>query len=55
MTNIVFNLIIVAVDRLTKDIIFILFKEVITVDKLIYIFLRNIVAEYILLEKLIIT
>ena len=39
MTNIVFDLIMVAVDKLIKDIIFILFKEAATADKLIYIFL----------------
>ena len=39
ITNIVFDLIIIAVDRLTKDIIFILFKEAATTDKLVYIFL----------------
>ena len=39
MTNVVFNLIIIAVDRLTKDIMFILFKEAATADKLVYIFL----------------
>ena len=39
MTNVIFDLIIIAVDRLTKDIIFILFKEAATVDKLIYVFL----------------
>ena len=53
MTNVVFNLIIIAVDRLIKDIIFILFKEVATADKLTYIFFRNIVTEYILKKKLI--
>ena len=37
--NIIFDLIIIAVDRLIKDIIFILFKEAATADKLIYIFL----------------
>ena len=39
MTNMVFDLIMVAVDRLTKDIIFILFKEAAIVNKLIYVFL----------------
>ena len=39
MTNVVFNLIIIVVDRLTKDIIFILFKEAAIADKLMYIFL----------------
>ena len=39
MTNVVFNLIIIAVDRLTKDIIFILFKEAATANELTYIFL----------------
>ena len=39
MTNMVFDLIIIVVDRLIKDIIFILFKEAATVDKLAYIFL----------------
>ena len=37
--NMVFDLIMVAVDRLIKDIIFILFKEAATADKLIYVFL----------------
>ena len=39
MTNIVFDLIIVVVDRLIKDIMFILFKEAATADKLVYVFL----------------
>ena len=34
MTNVVFNLIIIAVDRLINDVIFILFKEKATADKL---------------------
>ena len=53
MTNIVFDLIIIAVDRLIKDIIFILFKEAATANKLIYIFLWDILAEHALLDKLI--
>ena len=51
--NIMFDLIIVAVDRLTKDIIFIPFKEIATADELAYIFLYNILAEHALLEELI--
>ena len=51
--NVVFNSIIIAVDRLIKDVIFILFKEAATVNKLIYIFLQDILAEHILLDKLI--
>ena len=39
ITNIVFNSIMVAMDRLIKDVIFILFKEAATVNKLAYIFL----------------
>ena len=39
ITNVIFNLIMVAVDRLIKDIIFILFKEAATANKLVYIFL----------------
>ena len=39
MTNIVFDLILIAVDYLTKDIIFILFKKAATADKLAYVFL----------------
>ena len=54
ITNVVFDLIMVAVDRLIKDIIFILFKEAAIVNKLIYIFLRDILAEHVLLDKLII-
>ena len=50
--NIIFNLIIVAVDRLIRNIIFILFKEIATAEKLMCIFLRNIIAEYTLLEEL---
>ena len=51
--NVVFDLIIVVVDRLTKDIIFISFKEATIANKLIYIFLRDILAEHALLDKLI--
>ena len=54
MTNRTFNLIIIAVDRLIKDIIFILFKKIFSADKLTYIFLRNIIVEYTLLKELII-
>ena len=39
ITNVIFDLIMVVVDRLIKDIIFILFKEAATANKLIYIFL----------------
>ena len=39
ITNVVFDLIIIVMDRLIKDIIFILFKETATADKLVYIFL----------------
>ena len=39
ITNVIFDLIMVAVDRLIKDIMFILFKETATADKLVYIFL----------------
>ena len=52
--NIVFDLIIITVDRLIKNIMFILFKEVAITDELAYIFLRDILAEYILPEELII-
>ena len=52
--NVVFDLIIIAVDRLIKDIIFILFKRAATADKLAYIFLRDILAEHALPDKLII-
>ena len=53
MTNVVFDLIIVAVDRLTKDIMFILFKEAATANELTYIFLRDILAKHALPDKLI--
>ena len=53
MINVVFDLVIIVVDRLIKDIIFILFKEVATADKLAYIFLGDILAEHALLDKLI--
>ena len=53
MTNIVFDLIMIAMDRLTKDIIFILFKEAAIANKLTYIFLQNILAEHALPDKLI--
>ena len=39
MINVVFDLIIIAVDKLIKDVIFILFKEAATINKLIYVFL----------------
>ena len=48
-----FNSVIVAVDRLIKNIIFIPFKESVNADKLVYIFLRSIVLEYTLPNKLI--
>ena len=40
-------------DRLTKDIIFILFKEAATTNKLAYVFLRDILTKYALPEELI--
>ena len=52
--NVVFDSIIVAVDKLTKDVIFILFKETAITDELAYIFLQDILAEHALLDKLII-
>ena len=53
MTNIVFNLIIIAIDRLIKDVIFILFKEAATANELIYVFLQDILIKHALLDKLI--
>ena len=53
ITNVIFDSIIIIMDRLIKDIIFIPFKEAATADKLIYIFLRDIFAEHALSEKLI--
>ena len=53
MINVIFDLIMIAVDRLTKDIIFILFKEAATANELIYVFLRDVLAEHVLLDKLI--
>ena len=53
ITNMVFDSIIVAVDRLTKDVIFIPFKEIATADELAYIFLQDILAEHTLPDKLI--
>ena len=38
MINIVFDSVMVAVDRLIKNIIFILFKEAATANELVYIF-----------------
>ena len=53
MTNVVFDSIIVTVDRLTKNVMFILFKEAATADELAYIFLQDILAEHALSDKLI--
>ena len=50
----IFDSIIIAVDRLIKDIIFILFKEIATADKLAYIFLQDILTKHALPEELII-
>ena len=41
-------------DRLTKDIIFILFKKAATADKLTCVFLQDILTEHALPEELII-
>ena len=53
LTNVVYNSILVINNRLTKFIYFILYKEALNVKDLAYIFLRIVVVDYGLLDKII--
>jgi hypothetical protein len=48
-----YNLILIIIDRLIKYAYFIPYKEGLTVEELIYIFNRNIIANYRILEEII--
>ena len=54
LINVVFDLIIIIVNKLIKNIIFNLFKEASNADRFIYIFLWNVITEHTLLKKLVI-
>jgi hypothetical protein len=51
--EITYNLILVVIDRLIKYAYFIPYKEGLTVEKLIYIFNRNIITNYGILKEII--
>jgi hypothetical protein len=52
MTNVMYNLILVIIDRLTKYRHFILYKEASKAIKLMYTFLKVVITNYGLLEEI---
>jgi hypothetical protein len=53
LTKIAYNLILVVTNRLTKYAYFIFYKKGLTAEELIYIFNRNVIANYGILEEII--
>ena len=53
MTGVVYDSILVIIDRLTKYVYFILYKEASTIEELAYIFVKWIVANHGILDKII--
>jgi hypothetical protein len=53
LTRVVYNSILVVIDRLTKYAYFISYKEGLTAEKLAYIFNRNIITNYRIPEEII--
>ena len=53
LIGVVYDSILMVTNRLTKYAYFISYKEGLTVEELIYIFNRNIIANYEILEKII--
>ena len=53
LTEVFYNLILIIVNQLTKKVQFILYKKVLNIEELAYIFLRNITALQDLLNKII--
>jgi hypothetical protein len=53
LTGVTYNLILIVIDRLTKYVYFISYKEGLTAEELVYTFNRNIIANYRILEEII--
>ena len=53
LTRVFYNLILIIVNQLTKEVWFILYKKVLNAEELIYIFLRDVTALQDLLNKII--
>jgi hypothetical protein len=53
LTGITYNSILVVTDRLIKYVYFIFYKEGLIAEELVYIFNRNVIANYGILEKII--
>jgi hypothetical protein len=53
LTGVIYNSILIVIDRLTKYAYFISYKKDSTVEELIYTFNRNIIANYGILEEII--
>jgi hypothetical protein len=53
LIGVTYNLILVVIDRLIKYVYFISYKEELIVEELIYIFNRNIIANYGILKEII--
>jgi hypothetical protein len=53
LTGVTYDLILVVIDRLTKYAYFIFYKKGLTIKELIYIFNKNIITNYGILEEII--
>ena len=53
LTKVFYNSILIIVNQLIKEVQFILYKEILNTEELIYIFLRNVTALQDLLDKII--
>jgi hypothetical protein len=53
MTRVVFDLILIIIDRLTKYEYFILYKESLSAEELVYAFNKHIIGNYGILKKII--
>jgi hypothetical protein len=51
--GVTYNSILIVIDRLTKYVYFIFYKEGLTVEDLVYIFNRNVIINYGILEEII--
>ena len=53
ITGVVYDSILIVIDRLTKYAYFISYKEELTAENLVYVFNRNVIANYGILKKII--
>jgi hypothetical protein len=53
LIGVIYDFILIVTDRLTKYVHFIFYKKGLTVEELVYIFNRNIIANYGILKKII--